>query len=707
MARTSDPHSATAQFFINVADNAFLDHKGPSPQGWGYCVFGKVTAGQDVVDKIKGVKPRPTAECTRTSRRRTSSSSAPRKSHKADAVRFRPPPVAGATGAGGGVRIVLRRVGAHAAARPVRARRSLRSMDRRRPACASRWRRASQSALRGVAAAGVPVGIIVGNRDFLLGPRFAEAAGAMLLPERVVVDVAGTPTLLMHGDEMCTSDVAYQRFRAFTHDPRRQPYFLALPYAAAARHRRRGLRRKSRAATAVKPEAILDVEPAAVDAAFRDGERRADHPWPHAPSGAAPSRRRRPRLRAMGARRLVRSRQLPRIRRRGRTDARALDGRLACAVQRLREIGDQVVAILDADRDANEAVGDAHFRAALGAHLPEDRVRDRYRERAVVAQVRRRHDDVEAVEEIEAVDAVRELEREEPAEAARRASARARAARATGGPGSTRVRIAGARRETPRAPARSRTCAPCAARASRRRPRWDAHRRPRVPPRSRAVPSCGSAESPRARAAATCSSRRCSGSAVQSKRPVSVMLPASALPCPPMYLVSALTTSPASHRLGPEQRGRGHRVVDDVENSALLGERADPREIRDLRARVGDRLDEDEPRRRRQRALDVGDVGRVDERDVRLRAPRSVLNRLTVLPNRNRLTTTWSPSRSSDEHHRADRRHARSRSRPSRRRLPSSSPWPRARSWSDCPAARTRSPCARPWNTAARSRASR
>jgi len=55
MARTSDPHSATAQFFINVADNAFLDHKGPSPQGWGYCVFGKVVEGTDVVDRIKSV----------------------------------------------------------------------------------------------------------------------------------------------------------------------------------------------------------------------------------------------------------------------------------------------------------------------------------------------------------------------------------------------------------------------------------------------------------------------------------------------------------------------------------------------------------------------------------------------------------------------------------------------------------------------------
>jgi peptidyl-prolyl cis-trans isomerase B (cyclophilin B) len=56
MARTSDPHSASAQFFINVADNDFLNHTAPNPQGWGYCVFGKVTGGTDVVDKIKGVK---------------------------------------------------------------------------------------------------------------------------------------------------------------------------------------------------------------------------------------------------------------------------------------------------------------------------------------------------------------------------------------------------------------------------------------------------------------------------------------------------------------------------------------------------------------------------------------------------------------------------------------------------------------------------
>jgi len=56
MARTQAPHSASAQFFINVADNDFLNHTAPSIQGWGYAVFGKVVAGQDIVDRIKAVK---------------------------------------------------------------------------------------------------------------------------------------------------------------------------------------------------------------------------------------------------------------------------------------------------------------------------------------------------------------------------------------------------------------------------------------------------------------------------------------------------------------------------------------------------------------------------------------------------------------------------------------------------------------------------
>ncbi len=55
MARTNDPHSATAQFFINVVDNDFLDFRAPNAQGWGYCVFGRVSDGLDVIDKIRKV----------------------------------------------------------------------------------------------------------------------------------------------------------------------------------------------------------------------------------------------------------------------------------------------------------------------------------------------------------------------------------------------------------------------------------------------------------------------------------------------------------------------------------------------------------------------------------------------------------------------------------------------------------------------------
>ena len=71
MARTSDPHSATAQFFINIVDNDFLDFKSPTGQGWGYCVFGEVVEGLDVVDKIRAVQAPATRASTRTCRSRT------------------------------------------------------------------------------------------------------------------------------------------------------------------------------------------------------------------------------------------------------------------------------------------------------------------------------------------------------------------------------------------------------------------------------------------------------------------------------------------------------------------------------------------------------------------------------------------------------------------------------------------------------------
>jgi UDP-2,3-diacylglucosamine hydrolase len=140
------------------------------------------------------------------------------------------------------------------------------------------------NALRGIADTGIGVGVMRGNRDFLLGERFAESAGATLLAEQTVVDVAGVRTLLIHGDELCTGDHAYQRYRAVVRDPAGQRRFLALPYAM-----RRGigawLRWKSRRAIASKPEAIMDVDAAAVEAAFRSaGVTRIVHGHTHRPA---------------------------------------------------------------------------------------------------------------------------------------------------------------------------------------------------------------------------------------------------------------------------------------------------------------------------------------------------------------------------------------------------------------------------------------
>src|SRR5439155_400947 len=77
---------------------------------------------------------------------------------------------------------------------------------------------------------GVPVYLQCGNRDFLLGERFAQACRSTLLPDTAVHDVQGTPTLLMHGDLLCTDDVEYQRFRAYWKDPTRRHRLLARPY---------------------------------------------------------------------------------------------------------------------------------------------------------------------------------------------------------------------------------------------------------------------------------------------------------------------------------------------------------------------------------------------------------------------------------------------------------------------------------------------
>jgi len=135
-----------------------------------------------------------------------------------------------------------------------------------------------------VAAAGTPVYLQRGNRDFLLGERFAKASRATLLPDEVVHDLHGTPTLIMHGDQLCIDDVDYQRFRAYWQDPVRRRRLLALPYAV-----RRGIaalfRAGSRRATAAKSELIMDVNAGAVAAALREHRvRRLIHGHTHRPA---------------------------------------------------------------------------------------------------------------------------------------------------------------------------------------------------------------------------------------------------------------------------------------------------------------------------------------------------------------------------------------------------------------------------------------
>ena len=131
---------------------------------------------------------------------------------------------------------------------------------------------------------GVPVYIQNGNRDFLLGERFANVCGAKLLPEAVVHDLHGTPTLLMHGDLLCTDDVEYQRFRKFWADPKRRRRALSHPYfvrrAVAAL-----LRFGSQRANARKTSAIMDVNADAVVAAMREhGVTRMIHGHTHRPA---------------------------------------------------------------------------------------------------------------------------------------------------------------------------------------------------------------------------------------------------------------------------------------------------------------------------------------------------------------------------------------------------------------------------------------
>jgi len=121
------------------------------------------------------------------------------------------------------------------------------------------------AALRAVSDAGVAVFWIAGNRDFLVGPAFAEAAGLTLLQEPHVIDIAGQRIALVHGDAECTLDTDYIAFRAQVRQPAWQQQFLAMPLAQR-KGIIAGLREGSREAHTMKLDAIMDVTPAAIDA---------------------------------------------------------------------------------------------------------------------------------------------------------------------------------------------------------------------------------------------------------------------------------------------------------------------------------------------------------------------------------------------------------------------------------------------------------
>ncbi len=113
-------------------------------------------------------------------------------------------------------------------------------------------------ALKTLADNGVPIYFIHGNRDFLLGQDFAECSGIQLLPEAAVIELYGTPTLIMHGDTLCTDDVDYQAFRRQVRSPQWQAQILALPLPQR-RLMASQLRQQSQQAMQGKAEEITDV----------------------------------------------------------------------------------------------------------------------------------------------------------------------------------------------------------------------------------------------------------------------------------------------------------------------------------------------------------------------------------------------------------------------------------------------------------------
>ena len=119
------------------------------------------------------------------------------------------------------------------------------------------------SGLHKLSELGVAIYFMHGNRDFLLGAAYAKKAGMELIPDGITIDLYGTPTLLMHGDSLCTDDVEYQQFRAVVRSPQWQQQILAQPLAAR-RALAAQLRAKSQSMNSLKADDIMDVSPTEV-----------------------------------------------------------------------------------------------------------------------------------------------------------------------------------------------------------------------------------------------------------------------------------------------------------------------------------------------------------------------------------------------------------------------------------------------------------
>ncbi|MGN6312595.1 MAG: UDP-2,3-diacylglucosamine diphosphatase [Rhodanobacteraceae bacterium] len=140
------------------------------------------------------------------------------------------------------------------------------------------------SALKALNDSGVPIYFIAGNRDFLLGEEYARRAGMAILDDGTIVDLYGTPTLLLHGDTLCTDDAAYLAFRKQVRDPAWQRRFLSRPLAArrAFAQEARDASREHVSQTAM---AIMDVNQGAVETALRDAHvTRMIHGHTHRPA---------------------------------------------------------------------------------------------------------------------------------------------------------------------------------------------------------------------------------------------------------------------------------------------------------------------------------------------------------------------------------------------------------------------------------------